>query len=308
MSGVSNKHSIGAVVFNATVLGGITQLDVQTGTEAQGEATSGEPYTRYRSIVAQKPTASFSTLAVAAALDLCGSMGSSIADLAAGLIMYITKHADGSTRSAGATHRKYTAVQGIVYPQQLSVDHQGHARLSYAVAPTWDGTNDPIVETDTVALPTADADTERFSIGPVTIGAVTIAQIRSLTIDFGVNVATEGADSEIFDRFAGVVDVNPRITLSGIDIEWLKSSNIPRAGKVGTQANTSLYLRKRAEGGTFTADATEEHIKIDAAGLAYVTQAFSGSGNQAGETQLVMDVDYDGSNDPLTIDTTAALP
>lgn len=307
MSGIARKHSIGAVVFNADVLGGITQINVQTGTEVRGEPTSGEPYPRFQSVVAQKPAATFSTMAIAAALDLCGSLGESIADLAAGLILYATKHADGSTRSAGATHRKFTAVQGVVYPQQLTIDHQGDATLSYAVAPTWDGTNDPIVETDSVALPTADTDLERFSIGPVSIGGVTLAQLRSVQIDFGINVAAEGADSEIFDRFAGIVDINPVITLRGIDLEWLKSTNIPRAGQVGTQANTTIYLRKRATGSTFVADATEEHISLAAAGLAYITDAMSGSGNQAAECGLVMNVKYDGTNNPLTIDTTAAI-
>ena len=307
MPGVATLHGLYGVVFDTTIIGGITQQAINTGTEVRGDALSGEVYNRFQSQVAQKPGASFTTLNIAAALAESALSGVSIAALTAGFTMWAQKHAEGGSREGTLSHRKYVFNEGLIVPRTLSVDHQGDASISYDVIATYDGTNDPVVITDSQTLTTGLADAERFTMGPVTIESVTIAQVRSFEIDFGINAVTEGADSEVWDRYAHIVSINPTITLRGIDVEWLKAANIPLAGLNATHANTKIYLRKRAAGGTFVTDVTAEHVKFTAAGLVYVDGAMDASGNEAAEVSLTMPLKYDGTLAPLVITTASAI-
>lgn len=305
---VTKAHTLYGVVFNATVLGGITAQNISTGTTVRGEGRSGEPYSRINHLVGQKPGATFTSEDIAAALAVCGPAGVDIDGLAAGLILYAQAFADGGTRASGANHRSYTIYDGIVAPQQLRCTHQGDASIDYAALATYDGTHSPLVEADTVSLPAGLTDNARFTLGPITIGGVTLAEYRDLTIDFGIMVRSEGAESDIWDTFSYIVTYQPTITLRGIDVEWLKSTNIPLAGKAAAHADTAIYLRKRSDGGTFVADATAEHIQLTAAGLAWIPTPMDASGLDPAECTLMLRTKYDGTNLPIVVDTTSALP
>lgn len=303
---VSRKHSLWGVVAHATAIPAITTLGINTGTQVVGTVTSGGIYRRFQSVVGQAPTAEFGTLAIASALTTLPSTGKSIADLADGLSMYIQKHLIGGTRTAGSTHRKYVATAGIIVPRRLTVSHGGDASLSYDVIVLYDGSNDPLVFTDEVALP-EDVGEERFTLGPVSLGDVTLDHLRQFEIDFGLNAVTEGADSEIWDRYVSLETIEPSLTLRGIDPEWVKAANIPLIGKSGTHANSTAYLRKRDHGGTFVADVTAEHVKFTADGLITIEEAASGSGSGAVETSARMDLEYDGTNAPLVVVAASAI-
>lgn len=304
---VSRKYSIYAVGVGTAVLGGITQQNVALGSDVQMEPTDAAVFGQFVSLVAQNPQAGFSTYHIASALDAVALAGQDISALTGGLVLYANKHAAGGTRASGASHRSYTVNEGLVVPRTLSADHQGNFRLAYQALPIYDGTNDPYVVGDSATLPTAATDDERFTIGGVTIGGVALTQLRTVEIDFGVRAVPEGADSDIWPTFVSIEDIMPKITLRGIDPEWFKAANIPMVGKPATHANTTIYLRKRAQGGSFVADATEEHIALTAAGMVVVDDGFNGTGAGAAEATAVLTCRFDGTNDPITIDTTAAI-
>lgn len=304
---VTRKHSLYHIVGDTTALAGINRQMLNTGTEVYGEPVDGGVYRRFQSVIAQRPTGEFTSLCVAQAIDLIALTGQSIASWTAKMAWWFQKHAHGGTRAGATSHRKIVVNDGLVFPRRLSCSHQGNAAISYDMIASYDGTNDPFVITDAQSLPTAVADDERFTIGPVTIGGVSLPEIKELEIDFGLQAVSEGSDSEIWDRFISFETIQPMIRLRGIDIEWLKSSNIPLAGKAATHANTTVTLRKRADGGTFVADATAEHIGFTACGLAFVSTPFDGSGSGAGMVSLEAPLQFDGTNAPLVVDTTYAL-
>lgn len=306
--GVIRRHGLYAVVADTTVIPGITAMSGNTGTEVIGEATSGDLYPNQVSINAQNPGVTFSSRSIAIALSTIGLAGVNLADLAAGLIFWAHAHKTGASREGTLMHRKYVAAKGIVIPQQLTIDHQGNAVLSYLARPTWDGSNDPILITDLQTLTVSVADSERFTLGPCTIESYLTAQMKSLTIDFGINLSAEGSDSDVLPTFVSIATITPSITLQGTDIEWAKSANIPLfAGKAATHANTKLYLRKRAPGGKFVPDATAQHIMFTADGLAHIETFFEADGVTPAEITLEMPLRYDGTNSPLTVDTAIAI-
>lgn len=308
---IARKYSLYAVQLADTVpvlISGITTQGLQTGSEVEQEATSGEVYARFAALTAQNPTGRFATYHLATALANIGLAGLSIAGLANGLNLFEQKHAAGGTRAGAASHRKQNLTEGIIVPRTLTCTHGPNqsASITYEVIATWDGSNDPVTITESVSLPGAEADDERFALGPMSIGAISLPQIRQFEIDFGINAVAE-RDGDVWPTFVSIETIMPRITLRGIDPEWFKSTNIPLAGKPGTHANTILYLRKRADGGTFVANGTAQHIKFTAAGLAYIDDAFEATGSGAGESSLVMPLRYDGTNAPLTFNTASAI-
>jgi len=295
--GIVTRHGLYAAQIGATVLNGITAVDVKLGTQVRSEASSGEVYARHQAIVGQKSTGGFASRAIASALGLVGLAGASLADLSGGLKLFAQKRADGGTRTGGSAHRKFTFVKGLVYPTNLTLDHQGDAVVSYDVLPVYDGANDPVAVTDSVALPAITADSERFGLGPFSMEGVATGQLSHLAINFGIAAKGEGADGEIWDTFSSIEQIAPSITLRGTDITWWAAGNVPTAGKSLSHALTNFYLRKRAVGGTFIANNVANHIKFTACGLAVIDDGFTAGG----ELSISIPLRYDGTNAPLLV-------
>ncbi len=302
---VDTRHRGGIVEFNTTVLGGITAQTLPTGSEVRAEATSGDVYTKFLSLVNQAPNFTFETMNVAAALALAGLEGASIDSMAGGFSMYAQQDLQGGTRVAGSTHRKYNMTAGILVPDTLNVDQDGDASITYAGTPTNDGAADIITVTENQALP-ANVDAERFAIGPATIGSVAIPGIKNISVAFGVNAVAESADGDINPTFVSIGITNSIVTFRGVNSAWFSASIVPLIGKAGLVANTNFYLRKRALGGTFVTDITAEHIKVTSNSLTVVEEIFDAS-NGPGETSLQLTPYEISPALPLVIDTASAI-
>lgn len=300
-----------SVVLNDTsdiTLGGIESINMRSQVEHMAEPTGGEMYPRHQSIRAIKPVADFTSYCVADCLDAIPLIGKDITAMATGLDMYAYAHVHGGGRAGLLLHRKYSIADGMIVPVRISCDHRGDALISYSVLPTWDGTNAPVIVTDLVTVPTAGADDERFTIGKCVLGSVTIADIRSWELDFGITATTEGADSDIYDTHVSIVDCKPVLTLKGIDLEWLKAANVPLVGKAATQATTAFYLRKRLQTAAgYVADATAEHISFKIDGMMWIDEVFSARNGSPSECSLKLAARFDGTNDPIVFDTTSAI-
>lgn len=309
---VARMHNIYAVKIGSTVIGGVSKRGIRTGSEVRQQATSGEVYARFQALYAQNPMADFETLQIATALGACALTGVALSS-AAPFVAYAQKNAEGGTRTSGSAHRKWTINEGIVIPRRLTVEHQGDAKLDYEVLATYDGSNEPVVPAESQALPSV-TDAERFTIGAVTLALAddggsttyTLPEIKRLEIDFGVAAEQVGADSDIWPTSCRIVEIQPSIRLTGIDSEWWKSNVVPLTGRNIQNSGTKIYLRKRAAGGTFTADATAEHIKFAAAGMA-VIEGFDAGGNALDEVSLYFPLKFDGTNNPITINTASAI-
>lgn len=314
---VSTLHGLEAVkidVNDATtaVLSGVGGCRLGIENDLGAVATDGEVYNRFLSLVGQKLMASFHTLHIGAALDLCGLTClriSATGGSKTGLTLYAKKQTDGGSREAGSVHNSFNIKEGIICPKRLTCDHQGHARIEYEALATYDGSNNPVVLATSVALPTNPATPTRYGLGPITLGigsAVSFAQVRGFELDFGHSIESVGSDGDIWDTFVRVVETQPSIVLRGLDIGWFAAAKVPLTGVAVTHANTNIILRKRAHGGTFVAAGTAEHIGFTAAGMAVIETAFDAQGNATSEVNLRIPLYFDGTNAPLVIDTTAS--
>lgn len=293
----------------AVQLGGITRVGLRIGNQVVAMPTSGEAYARFIALYGQKVSPMFETLNVAKGLANCALSGLKIsaATVGSGLTLYQQSVAEGAIRTSGSNHDSFNFKEGLLYPTTLSADHQGDAKLEYDCHATYDGTNDPVVLATSVALPTAAADAERFTLGPCTLGGVLFTQQMGVSISFGLKCNSEGADSDIWDTFSWIEEVQPTLTLTGVDKRWFNASFVPLAGLAMTHANTKIYLRKRAAGGKFVADATAEHIKLTICGLATVENGWQATGSGKGTVSLKLDTNYDGTNLPIVINPASAI-
>ena len=174
------------------------------------------------------------------------------------------------------------------------------------IKPKSDGTNSPISITDNVALPSGTFDNgNRYTIGPVSVGGNTIDGLKSIGVDFGIEVQRESADSAIFDEFVGLSKTAARFSFAGINPNWWNSLGV--AGAAATHANTSVVLRRRLSGAAgYVAAATAEHIILTAAGVAVPTNYVSSSDQNPTESGLDLYCEYDGTNVPIVVQTEVA--
>lgn len=308
---VPRRDDLYGVEIGDTKLGGISQMNINTGTESRGDTSDGALHNKLASIFGQKPRVSFTTLDISAALAKLTFEGVSITSNV--LKCYAHRHEIGGGRMGATSHRLYTCSYGVLIPQILSCDHGENASLTAlgVLTASTDGATAPIVETEAQTLPTGFTTlAERWTIGPATLGGVTIESLRSVSVDFGLQAVGEAADGDIWDTFSSVVSAQPVITFRGVDIEWLKAANIPLAGKDGVQIgspDTYFFFRKRLEGGQYVPIATTEHVKISVAGVIHIDDAFDGSQGGPAECSLTIRPYDDGTNDAIKIETGVAI-
>jgi hypothetical protein len=314
--GVTDRYGIYGVHLNSTLCGGVTAVDDEYDNTIRSEARSGEAFPRFQSLVAQIGRAGFSSEALATLLDTISTTDDGLvlkySSLAAavwanGLRMYWQKYAAGGTRATGNVHIQDKIALGIIALRRITCQHQGDAVATVEAIAAWDGTNDLIARTYNVALPSGLLDDEKFTLGPIAMGAVVFTHFRSLEIDFGFEIVREGSESEIQDKYVTIRSVNPTITLRGIDPGWYAAAKIPTGTLPCTHANTKLYLRKRLAGGGFVLDATAQHISVTANGQLKVGQIGGASGHEASEIVAMLTPKYDGTNTVLVFNTATAI-
>jgi hypothetical protein len=304
---MSTIHGIYGVKIGSTLIGGITAHRIDPGLEMIGEAASDAVHASIVSLAGGAPSITCSTKSVLVALDAGIDLGG--VDLAASsAILYAQKRLQGGTRAGTLAHRSFTAAVGLIIPRTLSVDHQGDAVLSFDVIPvSADGSTVGIALAETVTLPTGADEDDRFTIGPITLGAVTIDQVKSWSLDYGVNALVEGGDSDLYPTHVSISNEHPVLTIRSSKTEhWKESGAIPSGGLACTHANSSIYLRKRASSGSYIADGTTSHIKFTVDGLAVITD-LDGTTGQRQDVGIRVRLRNDGSNAPIVTSTGVAI-
>jgi hypothetical protein len=290
-----SQYVLHAVKAGATVIGGITSSELGPGIEVQTDPTDGLQYTTFPTIQAIEPGGSFVTKQIGAIATL-GPTGAGISTLTGGLSLYFQKMVDEGMRAASG-HMSQTLTKGLVYPQSLVANHGQDAQLTYTIAGGDDGSNDAIQVNTSVSLQTLPTE-ESFGLGTMQVGGVTVGEVSSLNIDFGLRVRGNETDGDITPTAHYIEQVQPVIRLTVRDLGLTASGSLGMFGTAGTHADTILWLRKRYEYSKFESDTATEHMKITASGLLVPEQA-SASGVSAAEQPLRIQCDYDGSNAPI---------
>lgn len=299
----------------AAIIGGIRSQMLRSGTEVRRETTSGAYYPQFQAVYSRTPSADWSTVQIARALDACSFTGLRVsAATDPGVKFFGNKKSEGGIRASGSNHIQFLQRDGLMFPERITCEYQQDAEIFYKHLVTYDGTNDVWSLSESVALPTQTADDQRYTIGSIQLGTVTgdklvLAQVKSLEINFGISAQAEGSDSDLEPTFASIDEIMPSISITLTDATLFDSSGIPLNGKVVDSSHTIIHLRQRSNNSTFVADGTTTHISfVPLSGCAYHDSIFDVRHNGNGTVTIVIPLLSDSSlTAPLAIDTTAAI-
>jgi len=268
------------------------------------EGADGEVDARYAAVMEQRPQIGFTTTSLQTALGAAGISGRFI-DVTDGatygeLEAWFQKLAEGSTRAAGASHVKMIVNEGMLLPRTLSATQGQSASLRYDVIATYDGSNEPIA-VSTAAVSGTPGVSALWTLGPVVINGAEVNGVVDLQVDFGIQEIVEGADGEVWPRYAAIMSRRPSIIFTTPDVGLFGTLGLTGDAQGGT--DSLVYLRQIAEGGTRTAIDGGGHVKISVdEGMIY-TESINGSHGQRVGTRVRITPTYDGTAAVLAITT-----
>lgn len=299
-------HAATAQSSAAVYLDGIQSLSLNPGLASRLEGSDGSAYNTFASLVSGAPMLAFATSDLKALLDECSAYMLIDSDgTHPGVVVYFQRYAAGGLRSSSNAHET-TIANGLMVLRSLELAHQETAVISAEVFAIKSGSDAPLVYDEAASLPTAYPSTAvAWTLGEVDLNGTTLDGVSSVSVDFGVRELVEGRDSDIYPTFASVARVQPSITIRTAHVDL--TSVLTEDGTSYAAAEVVITARKRAEGGTFVADGTAEHVsltlgkcRVDVGGI---------EGDPKGMTLTLRPYYTAGASPvlPLTIDTTAAI-
>lgn len=323
---VDLHRTVGAAILTDDIttevkLGALTRLAINDAVQIERELLDGDIFPTLTTLMSHGETIELETLNIDKLIDMIGVTGQCLrgtdADYFRLYASTIKPCSPGLPSGSDNLRWQLTgpaspsSVFGMMTPGSLSGNTGSNARMSMIVTPKSSDGNAAISVAGGQTIPAGLVDSEaRFTLAEkCKVGNVDIFGKSAVNINFGVSLLTERADQDRAPSFVGIASAVPVIRITGPSIHWGLGTNIPRRGIACTHANTEIWFLKRdpSETSGFAALDEEVHIKITAAGKAFITQPYSATGNARGECVLEIYPERDASgNAAIIIDTTAA--
>jgi len=250
------------------------------------------------------PRVSFSSRAIATILDNIVFTGQRIQSTDKLTCILAALQTYGTIQS-GSVHRGIEIVNGLMSLGSLTASQDTPAEISVnAIGVSTDGSS-PVAYLSSQALPTGSSSDQLFFAGPIDLDGSNAIDIASgFTVDFGMELEILRTDGHAFPKEVFIKTITPVVTIPNPSASLL--SVVGDGGKQIT--NASLFLRKHSTDADMrVADATLQHIQFTIAeGYARVQNVQASLENQMG-LEVVITATYDGSTQPIAIDTTAAI-
>ena len=272
---------------------GVSQQTLSLNAELSAEPTAGSAFPQAVYQRSMKPEFTFTSYCIDKVLETIGLTGLALKTATlgkTGLSIYLLKSdADCGRIDAGSVHSVITATAGCGFLTRLSANtgEDVTADVRFVLLST-DGAAAAISRAEGVAAPGPVAET-RFALGPFTVGGNTISKLTQCSVDFGVNAEALMVDSAVTPTDLVVDAIAPVIEGTTHQTEKFGSGagQIPIGGLAAAVADSAIYFRKRQAGvGSYVADATAEHIKLQPTGLFSWVDPISSSNNRPMESSF----------------------
>lgn len=299
-------HALTAQSAAAIYADGIRSLGLNPGLRTMVESGDGEVYGSFGSLVAGAPVAKFTSVDMKAVLDQVPFAGMLVDSDGThpGVELYQRKMKQGGTRETTSVHHKTTIANGLAVLRRISARHQEAATVDVEVYARQAGATAPLAFDEAAALPSHNAGPDAiWTVGKIVLNATTVEGIESIDIEPGVNVVSEGKDSDVYPTFCSIMSISPRVSFRTRHIDL--TTTLTEDGAYYTATQVVVYLRKRAEGGTFTADGTAEHIKFTLGKCRVELVAVEGEPKSI--DVLITPWATIGSVDPIAVNTASAI-
>lgn len=296
------------------VLDGLTAVEVDPGTGRAHRRGAGRRYPTVATEIASRRAATFSTISIDTLLAVAGIFSGTIKVASGatytGLSLYEAKYDDLGHFASGSVHVQNLFSRAMLWLTALraSQDIDGMivpAVADLAVLPVSDGTNDPLTRNTAQALPAATAETSYYCLGPVLINGTAMTRVAGWALTQACQVQTDSSSGSRWPRTA-----HERATshMLGIDFRTPVPLTDFGLGGAAISATIVLYLTKCAATAERVAAATEEHIKLTINHGTITPRRAAGSLGGDIASGVEINVLHDGTNLPIVVDTTSALP
>lgn len=266
------------------------------------EGGSGRPQKTLVATAEMTPVFTVETKAIASALAITGVAGVRITS-GNTLSFWLQKCQAGGTRVSASEHVKCVINEGILVPARINARQGAAATLTLTCYAVTDGTNGPTVYTGSQAYTAPSVSSEVFTIGPAKINGTEVFGVKSLDINFGLNVKTDRGSGSVYPQLVYIVDINPTISFSSTDLAALVTFNSASSPTGAAQGATDsvVYLRKMEHDAATYSDASTQHLSftIDD-GKIYCT-GFSGSDTGDTMSNIMIQTAFDGTNAPIVV-------
>ena len=233
-----------------------------------GRAKGNESvYRTHGSIRSGAPIARFSTPDI---VDLMGEssiegMLIDAGDDGDGIILFEPRRKSGGTVEAAdsSLHNKRTIANGMFTPSGIEVASPDDlAIITAEIQAIQSGAVAPVTFNETADLPagvypTVDAT---FGMGKVDLNGTELDGKQSMNISFENPMTPDKGDNDIYPTHVSIEDINPVISIVTRHADL--TSVLTEDGAFYTASQVIVYLQKRAEGGSFVAVGTAEHVKM----------------------------------------------
>lgn len=186
------------------------------------------------------------------------------------------QRADGGVFTGGSNNVTYTATQGFLYPTRLSASGNAPATLDLMFVPTWDGTNDPLVDASGAAISTTPTFTSAFYLGAFYYGATQLEGVTSMSIDFGIQYSRTFADGNVYAKTGMIMRRTPTITVTCLKLESVIAALTSMFHT--TIDDVACYFQKGTSGGARVPLITASHCKISSSANGAAPDSISVSG------------------------------
>lgn len=295
LHGIFNGSSFISQIQNARATTDIQNLIAQS---------AGLPYPLFTGPMSINPGVSFETTQLKTILDSQNVLAG-ICDLsAANTDLYFKAVVDFGRRLADASggHIRFRMAQAYMALNSITASHNSEAVASCYIGTTYDGSNAPLVAAGSQVLAGTPSSAQHWTTGPISLNTTQVPGVQDVTIDFGRQLFTLGADGEIYPTFVGCQFYAPTVTFRTYTHVW------QTYGIVGT-ALTSLavYLRSVVNTGR-DADGTATHIKFSATkGTIQVDEATGGNNDPSMVTVKCTLVSSSATTEPISVNTASAI-
>jgi hypothetical protein len=264
---ISKMHVLERVDVTGTgafALDQITNQRVNPAIEKIAEIGAGQVDPSFSAILKIIPVCSFSTSAIGELLsnvDLLAGLACPNSTVITAINLYFSQVDNNGTRKSGSNHLEVAVNAGLIVVDTVTVDQDGAASADCTIHAYYDGTNVPLVFTDSHALPSGTPDVdELFGLGPAWINGTQVDALTGVSIKTGIEIEKRGSDGRVYATRQHIKTRKPMIDLKTINAVNMATFGLAGAAQGGTASD--LYLQELEANGTRTAIATENHVRI----------------------------------------------
>lgn len=249
---------------SAFQIDGISNFAADPQTTMIIEAAAGAIDPSYQAVESQEPQLTVTCSDIKTAVDALGLNGLPIPNTTVHTTVeqYFTVPVANSVSATGSSHAKMVTNYGMLLPDEISWQQKQPARMKLTCHAGYDGTNNPWVWSNSVAIATAPLLDELFTGGAIYINGTVIPleTVQGMSLRWGWEVEKVAGSGEVWPR-----RLHAAQRRFMFEIETKLALSLSTYGLTGTAVNAStakVYLRKYKINETRVPDATAEHIKI----------------------------------------------